>query len=46
MDGESRAENGRISGFILILGQGRPGTNWLFDLLEVSPYTHCRNELR
>jgi hypothetical protein len=30
--------------YILIVGQGRSGTNWLLDLLEISPYTHCRNE--
>ena len=27
-----------------ILGQGRSGTNWLLDLLDLSPHTHCRNE--
>jgi hypothetical protein len=30
--------------YILIVGQGRSGTNWLLDLLDFSPYTHCRNE--
>jgi hypothetical protein len=30
--------------YILIVGQGRSGTNWLLDLLDLSPYTHCRNE--
>ncbi|MGF1482404.1 MAG: sulfotransferase [Cyanophyceae cyanobacterium] len=29
---------------ILIVGQGRSGTNWLLDLLDISPRTHCRNE--
>jgi len=30
--------------YVLIVGQGRSGTNWLLDLLDLSPYTHCRNE--
>ena len=30
--------------YILIVGQARSGTNWLLDLLDLSPYTHCRNE--
>lgn len=30
--------------YILILGQGRSGTNWLLDLLDLSPGTFCRNE--
>ena len=30
--------------YILIVGQGRSGTNWLLDLLDLSPKTHCRNE--
>ncbi|MEQ9237507.1 sulfotransferase [Coleofasciculus sp. E2-BRE-01] len=29
---------------ILIVGQGRSGTNWLLDLLDISPKTYCRNE--
>lgn len=28
----------------LVIGQGRSGTNWLLDLLDLSPTTHCRNE--
>ncbi len=28
---------------VLIVGVGRSGTNWLFDLLDLSPATHCRN---
>lgn len=28
---------------ILIVGVGRSGTNWLFDLLDLSARTHCRN---
>ncbi|MEQ9482329.1 hypothetical protein [Coleofasciculus sp. F4-SAH-05] len=30
--------------YILIVGQGRSGTNWLLDLLDLSSETHCRNE--
>ena len=30
--------------YILIVGQGRSGTNWLLDLLDLSVMTHCRNE--
>lgn len=30
--------------YAAIVGQGRSGTNWLLDLLDLSPYTHCRNE--
>lgn len=33
-----------MSNYILIVGQGRSGTNWLLDLLDLSPHTHCRNE--
>lgn len=29
---------------VLIVGQGRSGTNWLLELLDLSPRTHCRNE--
>lgn len=29
--------------YILIAGVGRSGTNWLFDLLNLSSQTHCRN---
>jgi hypothetical protein len=28
----------------MIVGQGRSGTNWLLQLLDLSPWTHCRNE--
>ncbi|MGB3614339.1 MAG: sulfotransferase [Elainellaceae cyanobacterium] len=28
----------------LVIGQGRSGTNWLLDLLDLSHRTHCRNE--
>jgi hypothetical protein len=31
-------------GYVLIVGQGRSGTNWLLDLLDLSPQTYCRNE--
>ncbi len=30
--------------YALIAGQGRSGTNWLLDILNQSPKTHCRNE--
>lgn len=30
--------------YAMIVGHGRSGTNWLLDLLEFSPLTHCRNE--
>ncbi|MDV2998788.1 MAG: hypothetical protein N5P05_000394 [Chroococcopsis gigantea SAG 12.99] len=30
--------------YALIAGQGRSGTNWLLDLLDISPLTRCRNE--
>lgn len=29
--------------YTLIVGGGRSGTNWLFDLLNLSPLTNCRN---
>ncbi len=29
--------------YIVIVGIGRSGTNWLFDLLNLSEKTHCRN---
>lgn len=32
------------SKYILIVGQGRSGTNWLLDILDLSAKTHCRNE--
>jgi hypothetical protein len=30
--------------YVMICGQGRSGTNWLLDILDQSPRTHCRNE--
>ncbi|MEX0653285.1 MAG: sulfotransferase [Phycisphaeraceae bacterium] len=30
--------------YILIVGHGRSGTNWLLSLLDRSSETHCRNE--
>ena len=30
--------------YVLIAGHGRSGTNWLLDLLDLSPRTHCRSE--
>lgn len=30
--------------YILIVGNGRSGTNWLLSMLAASPETHCRNE--
>lgn len=30
--------------YVMIVGQGRSGTNWLLDILDQSPRTHCRNE--
>jgi hypothetical protein len=30
--------------YALIVGQGRSGTNWLLELLDLSPETFCRNE--
>ena len=29
---------------VLIFGHGRSGTNWLMDLFDISPHTHCRKE--
>jgi hypothetical protein len=26
------------------VGSGRSGTNWLLDILDTSPFTHCRSE--
>jgi hypothetical protein len=28
----------------IVTGTGRSGTNWLLDMLDASPRTHCRNE--
>jgi hypothetical protein len=30
--------------YAVIVGQGRSGTNWLLELLDLSPETFCRNE--
>jgi hypothetical protein len=30
--------------YVLIIGHGRSGTNWLLDLLNISSHTLCRNE--
>ena len=30
--------------YIVITGNGRSGTNWVLDILNMSPLTHCRNE--
>ncbi|MEB3273340.1 MAG: hypothetical protein VKJ85_06095 [Prochlorothrix sp.] len=30
--------------YILVVGNGRSGTNWLLSMLAASPLTHCRNE--
>ena len=30
--------------YALLVGQGRSGTNYLLELLDQSPATHCRNE--
>ncbi len=30
--------------YVLIVGQGRSGTNWLLELLDLSRETFCRNE--
>ena len=30
--------------YVLIAGQGRSGTNWILEILDQSPQTHCRNE--
>src|SRR4051812_20363205 len=30
--------------YVLIAGQGRSGTNWLLEIFDRSPRTHCRNE--
>jgi hypothetical protein len=29
---------------IIVTGNGRSGSNWLLDILDASPDTHCRNE--
>jgi len=29
---------------IIVFGQGRSGTNWLLNLLDLDPTTHCRSE--
>lgn len=30
--------------YVLIVGHGRSGTNWLLDICDASSATHCRNE--
>ena len=30
--------------YAIITGTGRSGTNWLLDMFDASPDTHCRNE--
>lgn len=30
--------------YIMISGHGRSGTNWLLEVLDLSPHTYCRNE--
>ena len=30
--------------YVMIVGHGRSGTNWLLDVLDTSPLTHVRNE--
>lgn len=30
--------------YVLVVGQGRSGTNWLLRLFDLSPETFCRNE--
>lgn len=40
----SRENNNNKPEYVVILGQGRSGTNWLLDLLDLSPMTYCRNE--
>ena len=34
----------RPQGYVLIAGQGRSGTNWILEILNLSRQTHCRNE--
>ena len=33
-----------LSGYAVITGNGRSGTNWLETILDASPQTHCRSE--
>jgi Sulfotransferase family len=33
------------SPYVVIVGNGRSGTNWLMTMLDSSPATHCRSEL-
>jgi len=37
-------ESSRQSPYVLIAGRGRSGTNFLLELLDLSPHTHTRNE--
>jgi hypothetical protein len=39
-----REYKGTAWDYVLILGQGRSGTSWLLDLLDLSRNTYCRNE--
>jgi LPS sulfotransferase NodH len=32
------------TGYAIITGNGRSGTNWLENILDASPLTHCRSE--
>ncbi len=41
---ESTSPNATALDYVLLLGQGRSGTNYLLHLLNQSPRTHCRNE--
>ncbi len=29
---------------VLLVGSGRSGSNWVLDIFDLSPVTHCRNE--
>lgn len=29
---------------VLLVGQGRSGSNWLLGVIDQSPFTHCRND--
>ena len=47
VDGTQRApkeSSPRAPNVAFILGMGRSGTNFLLDLIDSSPLTHCRNE--
>lgn len=36
--------DGSTKGYAMIGGNGRSGTNWILQLLDASPETHCRSE--